>query len=68
MYKRQTAYYRKELADNGFDIIPGTHPCVPAVSYTHLDQAVTIRDRDTMEQERVKIDELDTYFAKKFEW
>ena len=32
------------------------------------DQAVTIRDRDTMEQERVKIDELDTYFAKKFEW
>ena len=53
-----------------------------AVSYTHIDVykrqtydfeseedgAVTIRDRDTMEQERVKIDELDAYFAKKFEW
>lgn len=28
-----TAYYRKELADNGFDIIPGTHPCVPVMLY-----------------------------------
>ncbi|MFZ1407745.1 MAG: His/Gly/Thr/Pro-type tRNA ligase C-terminal domain-containing protein, partial [Blautia wexlerae] len=27
---------------------------------------VTIRDRDTMEQVRVKIDELDAYFADKF--
>ena len=24
-----TAYYRKQLTDNGFDIIPGNHPCVP---------------------------------------
>lgn len=28
-----TAYYRKELVDNGFDIIPGTHPCVPVMLY-----------------------------------
>lgn len=28
-----TAYYRKELTDNGFDIIPGTHPCVPVMLY-----------------------------------
>lgn len=32
------------------------------------DGAVTVRDRDTMEQERVKIEDLDAYFAKKFEW
>lgn len=28
-----TAYYRKELTDNGFDIIAGTHPCVPVMLY-----------------------------------
>ena len=28
-----TAYYRKELTDHGFDIIPGTHPCVPVMLY-----------------------------------
>ena len=28
-----TAYYRKQLTDNGFDIIPGTHPCVPVMLY-----------------------------------
>ena len=28
-----TAYYRKKLVDNGFDIIPGTHPCVPVMLY-----------------------------------
>ena len=28
-----TEYYRKELVDNGFDIIPGTHPCVPVMLY-----------------------------------
>jgi len=29
---------------------------------------VTVRDRDTMEQERIKIEELDAYFAQKFAW
>ncbi len=28
-----TTYYRKQLTDNGFDIIPGTHPCVPVMLY-----------------------------------
>ncbi|MBQ6075399.1 MAG: glycine C-acetyltransferase [Lachnospiraceae bacterium] len=28
-----TVYYRKLLEDNGFDIIPGTHPCVPVMLY-----------------------------------
>ena len=28
-----TAYYRKQLTDNGFDIIPGTHPCVQVMLY-----------------------------------
>ncbi len=32
------------------------------------DNSVTIRDRDTMEQVRVKIDELDNYFKDKFEF
>ena len=32
------------------------------------DGAVTVRDRDTMQQERIKIDELDAYFEKKFEF
>jgi glycyl-tRNA synthetase len=30
------------------------------------DGAVTVRDRDTMQQERIKIEELNTYFAQKF--
>ena len=28
-----TAYYRKRLVEEGFDIIPGTHPCVPVMLY-----------------------------------
>ena len=28
-----TTYYRKKLVENGFDIIPGTHPCVPVMLY-----------------------------------
>jgi len=24
-----TTYYRQKLVENGFEIIPGTHPCVP---------------------------------------
>ena len=32
------------------------------------DGCVTVRDIDTMEQERIAIDELDAYFAKKFEF
>ena len=28
-----TGYYRQLLVENGFDIIPGTHPCVPVMLY-----------------------------------
>lgn len=28
-----TEYYRKKLNDAGFDVIPGTHPCVPVMLY-----------------------------------
>ncbi|MGF7017908.1 glycine C-acetyltransferase [Lachnospiraceae bacterium PF1-21] len=33
-----TAYYRQQLVDNHFDIVPGTHPCVPVMLY---DEKVT---------------------------
>ena len=35
-------------------------------SASENDGAVTVRDRDTMEQVRVKIEELEAYFADKF--
>ena len=34
-----TAYYRKLLVDNGFDIIMGTHPCVPVMLYDEVTAA-----------------------------
>ena len=46
----------------------GTPFCVTYDFDSEEDGAVTVRDRDTMEQERVKIEDLDAYFAKKFEW
>ena len=46
----------------------GTPFCVTYDFESEEDGAVTVRERDSMEQERVKIDELDAYFAKKFEW
>ncbi len=45
--------------------VVGTPWCV-TFDYDSLeDQAVTVRDRDTMEQERVKIADLETYFRNK---
>ena len=35
---------------------------------SETDGAVTVRDRDTMEQERVKIEDLVSYFEKKMEF
>ena len=35
---------------------------------SETDGAVTVRDRDTMEQERVKIEDLEAYFEKKMEF
>ena len=46
----------------------GTPYCVTVDFDTQETGVVTVRDRDTMEQERVKIEELDVYFAKKFEF
>ena len=46
----------------------GTPFCVTYDFDSEEDGAVTVRDRDTMEQERVKIEDLNAYFEKKFEW
>lgn len=43
----------------------GTPYCVTVDYDTLTDNTVTIRERDTMEQERVKVDELASYFAAK---
>ena len=44
----------------------GTPFCVTYDFDSEEDHAVTVRDRDTMEQERIKIEDLDAYFAEKF--
>ncbi len=44
----------------------GTPYCVTIDYDTLQDNAVTVRDRDTMLQERIKIDELKAYFQNKF--
>ena len=41
----------------------GTPYCVTVDFETLNDNAVTIRDRDTMEQVRVKIDEMEEWFV-----
>ena len=46
----------------------GTPFCVTYDFDSEEDGAVTVRDRDTMEQERVKIEDLESYFEKKFAW
>ena len=43
----------------------GTPWCVTVDYQTLKDETVTVRDRDTMQQERVKIKELETYFKEK---
>ncbi len=46
----------------------GTPYCVTVDFDTEADNSVTIRDRDTMEQIRVKIDELENWLDKKLEF
>lgn len=46
----------------------GTPYCVTVDFDTLEDNSVTVRDRDTMEQIRIKIEELDKFFAEKFEY
>jgi len=45
----------------------GTPYCVTVDFETLEDKAVTVRDRDSMKQERVKIKELEDYLKEKFE-
>ena len=44
----------------------GTPYCVTIDFDSLEDKAVTVRDRDTMEQERISIEELKSYFENKF--
>ena len=44
----------------------GTPFCITYDFESENDGAVTVRDRDTMEQERVKIEDLKAYFEEKF--
>lgn len=46
----------------------GTPFCVTYDFDSEEDGAVTVRDRDTMQQERIKITDLKAYFEKKFEY
>lgn len=46
----------------------GTPYCITFDFDTLEDQSVTIRERDSMQQVRVKIDELNEYFKNKFEF
>ena len=46
----------------------GTPFCITYDFDSLEDGCVTVRDRDTMEQERVKIDELTAYIEKKIEF
>ena len=55
-----------QLRKGGTERIPEF--CVTYDFDSEEDGAVTVRDRDTMQQERIKIDELDAYFEKKFEF
>ena len=46
----------------------GTPYCVTVDFETEQDGCVTVRDRDTMEQERIKIEKVAAYIAKKIEF
>ena len=46
----------------------GTPVCITIDFDTLEDESVTVRDRDTMEQKRIKIEELDSFMANLLEW
>ena len=46
----------------------GTPVCITVDFDTLEDGCVTLRDRDTMEQKRIKIEEIDSYMEKMLEW
>ncbi len=75
IYAELSKYYNCEFDERGNigkryrrqDEI-GTPFCVTYDFESEADDAVTVRDRDTMAQERVKIEDLKAYFEKKFEY
>ena len=75
IYTRLSKHYNCEYDDRGAigkryrrqDEI-GTPFCITYDFDSVEDGCVTVRDRDTMEQVRIKIDELENYFADKFEF
>ena len=46
----------------------GTPYCVTVDFDTLEDESVTVRDRDTMEQVRIKVDDLEAWIAEKIEF
>lgn len=46
----------------------GTYLCVTVDHQTAVDQTVTVRHRDTMEQVRISVDELKTYIEKQIDY
>ncbi len=75
IFAELSKYYNCEFDDRGNigkryrrqDEI-GTPFCVTYDFDSEEDNAVTVRDRDSMEQERIKIEDLKAYFEKKFEY
>ena len=75
IFTELSKYYNCEFDDRGNigkryrrqDEI-GTPFCVTYDFDSEEDNAVTVRDRDSMEQERIKIEDLKAYFEKKFEY
>ena len=73
IYQELSKYFNCEFDDRGNigkryrrqDEI-GTPFCVTYDFDSETDGCVTVRERDSMEQVRIKIDELDAYFADKF--
>ena len=73
VYAELSKYYNCEFDDRGNigkryrrqDEI-GTPFCITYDFESEEDNAVTVRDRDTMQQERVKISDLKAYFEDKF--
>ena len=73
VFAELSKYYNCEFDDRGNigkryrrqDEI-GTPFCITYDFESEEDGAVTVRDRDTMEQERIKIEDLKAYFEEKF--
>lgn len=73
IYTELSKYYNCEFDDRGNigkryrrqDEI-GTPFCITYDFETENDGCVTVRDRDSMEQERIKIEDLKSYFENKF--